>query len=332
MFNIVLFGAGKMGSVHAKNIANHNETTLYAVVDPIPDNARRLAEKYSAKWYSSPEAILADTQVDGIWIASASHTHADLIELAAKNKKAIFCEKPIHLELDRVKQCLSIVEQNNVPLIMGFNRRFDPQFSQVKKQGDAGEVGKKESLLIVSRDPAPPPISYVKISGGLFKDMMIHDFDMARFIMDEEPDFIFAQASNVVDPEIGKAGDIDTAVVTLKFPSGALATIINSRRSGYGYDQRIELHGEKGLLQAGNIHTHQVSVWRETGRLYAPLEDFYLQRYDDAYFSELEHFIAVMCGKAQPQCSGSDGYKALVLAISASQSLAEGKERAVNYR
>ncbi|MEE3650359.1 MULTISPECIES: inositol 2-dehydrogenase [unclassified Brenneria] len=331
MFNIALLGAGKIGSIHANNIFRHNEATLWSVVDPNADNAKRLAEKYGAQWYITAEDALADSNVDGVWIASASHTHADLIELAALHGKAIFCEKPIHLDSARVSECLATVKKHNVPLIIGFNRRFDPQFSRIKALADQGKIGKKESLLIISRDPLPPPIDYVKISGGLFKDMMIHDFDMARFIMGEDPDSIFAQGSNLVDPEIGAAGDIDTAFVTLKFPSGAIATIVNSRRSGYGYDQRIELHGSGGLLSAGNIYEDQVCVWDTSGRKSAPPEHFYLQRYKDAYAAELDHLVAVMGGKTSPGCSGEDGEKALLLALKAAESLKEGKEIPISY-
>lgn len=330
MFNIALIGAGKIGSIHADNINRHNDATLWSVVDTNIDNSNRLAKKYHAISQSVDEAM-ADKNVNGVWIASVSDTHADLIELAAQNGKAIFCEKPIHLDPVRVKQVLATVKETGVPLIMGFNRRFDPQFSQVKKLADEGSIGKKESLLIISRDPSPPPIEYVKISGGLFKDMMIHDFDMARFIMGEDPVSLFAQASNLVDPEIGNTGDIDTAFVTLKFPSGAIATIVNSRRSGYGYDQRLELHGEKGLLTVGNILENQVSKWNVSGRVLAPPEHFYLQRYDNAYAAELDHFVDVMRGDVPPSCGVDDGEKALLLAIKAQESLSTKREVELFY-
>lgn len=325
MFNIALIGAGKIGSIHADNISRHSEAVLWSVVDPIAENSNRLAKKHHVRSQSLEEAM-ADVNVHGVWIASVSDTHADLIEIAAKSGKAIFCEKPIHLDPERVKQVLSIVKETGVPMIMGFNRRFDPQFSRVKLLADEGVIGKKESLVIISRDPSPPPIEYVKSSGGLFKDMMIHDFDMARFIMGEEPVSLYAQASNLVDPEIGDAGDIDTAFVTLKFPSGAIATIVNSRRSGYGYDQRLELHGEKGLLTAGNVYENQVCNWNESGRMLAPPEPFYLQRYNEAYAAELNHFVDVMRGDVKPSCGINDGERALVLAIMAKESLLSHKE------
>ncbi len=325
MYNIALFGAGRIGQVHAVNIAEHKETSLYSVIDPYLDGANALAEKYGAKVQSTEEAI-ADPNVHGVLIASATDTHADLIELAAKAGKTIFCEKPVHLDIARVRDCLATVKANNVPLFVGFNRRYDPQFRKVREMLSAGSIGKAESLLITSRDPSPPPAEYVKVSGGMFRDMTIHDFDMARFIMGEDPVSIYAKGSNMVDPEIGKAGDIDTAFVVMKFPSGAMATISNSRRSGYGYDQRIELHGEKGLLTANNIKEDAVEQWGENGCVAAKPEHFFLQRYDAAYKAEWNHFVDVLAGRAKPECSGSDGEQALLLADSAIESLKSGLE------
>lgn len=325
MYNIALFGAGRIGQVHAVNIADHKETQLYSVIDPFSQGTAALAEKYGAKQQSTEEA-LADPNVHGVLIASATDTHAELIELAAKAGKAIFCEKPVHLDIERVRSCLAIVEQYKVPLFVGFNRRYDPQFRKVREMLSAGSIGKAESLLITSRDPSPPPAEYVKVSGGMFRDMTIHDFDMARFIMGEDPVSIYAQGSNLVDPAIGQVGDIDTAFIVMKFPSGAMATITNSRRSGYGYDQRIELHGEKGLLTAKNIHENAVEQWGEAGCVAAKPEHFFLQRYDAAYKAEWTHFVDVLAGRAQPECSGYDGELALLMADKALESLKTGKE------
>lgn len=325
MFNIALFGAGRIGQVHAVNIAGHKETTLYSVIDPYQPNADALAEKYQAKIQSVEEAM-QDPNVHGVLIASATDTHANLIELAAKNKKVIFCEKPVHLDLERVKQCLKSVKEHNVPLFIGFNRRYDPQFRHLKNLFEQGAIGKAESLIITSRDPSPPPAEYVKVSGGMFRDMTIHDFDMARFMIGEEPCSVFAQGSNVVDPAIGQAGDIDTAFIILKFPSGAMATISNSRRSGYGYDQRVELHGEKGLLTAGNIKENSVELLSEVGCLSAKPEFFFLQRYNEAYKAEWNHFVDILAGRAESETTGTDGELALYLADKALESLKTGKE------
>ncbi|MBN6363380.1 inositol 2-dehydrogenase [Providencia huaxiensis] len=325
MFNIALFGAGRIGQVHAVNIAGHKETKLYSVIDPYQPNAVALAEKYQAKVQTTEEAM-QDPNVQGVLIASATDTHADLIELAAKHKKVIFCEKPVHLDLERVKQCLKSVKDHNVPLFIGFNRRYDPQFRHLKNLFQQGAIGKAESLIITSRDPSPPPAEYVKVSGGMFRDMTIHDFDMARFMIGEEPCSVYAQGSNVVDPAIGQAGDIDTAFIILKFPSGAMATISNSRRSGYGYDQRIELHGEKGLLTAGNIKENSVSLLSEVGCLSAKPEYFFLQRYHEAYKAEWQHFVDILAGRTVPETTGTDGELALYLADKALESLKTGKE------
>ncbi|WP_340617704.1 inositol 2-dehydrogenase [Xenorhabdus entomophaga] len=325
MFNIALFGAGRIGQVHAASIANHKETCLYSVIDPHPASAEILVHKYQSKIQTTEEAM-ADPDVHGVLIASATDTHADLIELAARHNKMIFCEKPVHLELERVRQCLATVKACQVPLVIGFNRRYDPQFRRLKNLFNAGTIGKAESLLITSRDPSPPPAEYVRVSGGMFRDMTIHDFDMARFIIGEEPCAIYAQGSNLVDPAIGAAGDIDTAFIVMKFPSGAMATITNSRRSGYGYDQRLELHGEKGLLTAGNIRENSVEVWGEEGCIAAKPEHFFLQRYREAYIAEWSHFVDVMAGRVTPETSGIDGEQAQYLADKALESLQSGKE------
>ncbi|AWS52442.1 MULTISPECIES: inositol 2-dehydrogenase [Providencia] len=325
MFNIALFGAGRIGQVHAVNIAGHKETKLYSVIDPYQPNAVALAEKYQAKVQTTEEAM-QDPNIQGVLIASATDTHADLIELAAKHKKVIFCEKPVHLDLERVKQCLKSVKEHDVPLFIGFNRRYDPQFRHLKNLFQQGAIGKAESLIITSRDPSPPPAEYVKVSGGMFRDMTIHDFDMARFMIGEEPCSVYAQGSNVVDPAIGQAGDIDTAFIILKFPSGAMATISNSRRSGYGYDQRIELHGEKGLLTAGNIKENSVALLSEVGCLSAKPEYFFLQRYHEAYQAEWQHFVDILAGRAESETTGTDGELALYLADKALESLKTGKE------
>lgn len=325
MFNIALLGAGRIGQVHAANIATHPETTLWSVVDPDQASAQALAAPYQARLQRLDEA-LSDPHVHAVLIASATDTHADLIEQAARHGKAIFCEKPIHLSLTRVRDCLKVVKQCEVPLLIGFNRRFDPQFRRVKAEVQAGRIGTPESLLIISRDPSPPPAEYVRVSGGLFRDMTIHDFDMARFIMGEEPVSLYAQGSNLVSPEIGAAGDIDSAVILLNYASGAMVTIVNSRRSAYGYDQRLELHGAGGLLSVGNISEHQVQHYSQNGCISALPEYFFLQRYQSAYAAEWQHFVAVLRGDALSECSGDDGERALYLADKALESLHSQRE------
>ncbi|MCG8532993.1 MAG: inositol 2-dehydrogenase [Desulfovibrionales bacterium] len=325
MYNIALIGAGRIGNVHSKNIAEHKDTCLYSVVDPYQESAETLAGKYDAKVQTAEEAF-ADPNVHGVLIASATDTHADYIEQAAKAGKAIFCEKPIHLDIERVRECLATVKECDVPLFIGFNRRYDPQFSTLKKRLNNGSIGKVESVLIISRDPSAPPVEYINVSGGMFRDMTIHDLDMARFIIGEDPVSIYAEGSNLVDSEIGEAGDIDTAFVVMKFPSGAMATISNSRRSGYGYDQRIEVHGEEGMMTAKNIHEDTLELWGKDGCVSAKPEYFFLERYNAAYKAEWEHFAEILSGKAKSECDGVDGEFALHLADMALESLKTGKQ------
>ena len=247
MLKIGLLGAGRIAGVHATAISAHAGSTLVAVSDYFPENAQKLAAEYGAEARTTDE-IIADPSIDAVLIATSTDTHSDLIE-AATAGKAVLCEKPVDLSLERARTCLA----NSALVMIGFNRRFDPNFGAMKAALDAGEIGKAELLSITSFDPAPPPIAYVKVSGGLFRDMMIHDFDMANFMMGEAPVSVMATASCIVDPEIGAAGDVDTAVVTLTYADGRIAVIKNSRRAVYGYDQRVELLGSEGLLQAQNM-------------------------------------------------------------------------------
>ncbi len=325
MYNLTIIGAGKIAQVHAANIALNPNVTLYSVVSRTKESAQRLADKYHAK-VQSIDDVMNDASVNGVVICSLTETHADLIELAAKANKAIFCEKPIALDMERTKQCLDVVQRYNASLLIGFNRRFDPNFSGVKNAFTDGSIGKAETLVITSRDPLPPPVEYVKGSGGLFKDMTIHDFDMARFILGEEPVSIYAQGSNLVDPQIGDAGDIDTALITIKFESGALAVISNSRRSGYGYDQRIELHGERGVLTVKNLLENTVEMWNGNGCIYAKPEDFYLERYNPAYQAEINHFAKMIAKEESSACDEFDGEMALRMAEAAYESLISQKE------
>ncbi|KXF83539.1 inositol 2-dehydrogenase [Enterovibrio coralii] len=324
MFNIALFGCGRIGKVHAVNIAAHPNTQIKAVIDPYHEGAVQLANQYGATVMSVDEAM-ADKDIHAVCICSATDTHADLIEQAALAGKAIFCEKPIDLSLSRVAACLEVVDNAGVKLLVGFNRRYDPQFRTLRELFDSGAVGKAETLVITSRDPSPPPAEYVRVSGGIFRDMSIHDLDMARFILGEDPISVSAHGSCLVDPAIGEAGDIDSAVVILRFPSGAMANIINSRRSGYGYDQRIELHGSKGMLKAGNVREHLVEHWGDEHCSSAKPQNFFLERYKEAYIDEWQHFVDVLEGKAEPQCSGIDGELALELADAALESLQQHK-------
>jgi myo-inositol 2-dehydrogenase/D-chiro-inositol 1-dehydrogenase len=325
MIGFCQFGAGRIGAIHAANIAGHPEARLQFVVDPDRTAAERLAGRYGAAVGSEAEA-LTDPTVDAVVIASSTDTHADLVEAASRAGKAVFCEKPLDLGRGRAEACVAVVEECGVPLMVGFNRRFDASFARLERQIRDGRIGRLELLTITSRDPAPPPIEYVRHSGGLFHDMMIHDFDMARWLLSEEPVKVFAAASVLIDPAIGEAGDVDTAVVTLRTRSGALCQISNSRRAVYGYDQRIEALGSKGSLRAENVVESTVSFAGDEGIISDKPLHFFLERYAEAYRRELDHFIgAVVAGGATPLVGGDDGVKALALADAALESFRTGR-------
>jgi myo-inositol 2-dehydrogenase / D-chiro-inositol 1-dehydrogenase len=308
---IALLGAGRIGQIHAANIHYHPRAQLHAVADVHAEAAKSLGERYGAKASTDVDAVLADPAVEGVFICTSTDTHVELILKASRRKLPIFCEKPIDLDLAKVDNCLAEVSRSGVPLVLGFNRR-----------GEAGDV---EIVKITSRDPAPPPPAYVRVSGGIFRDMMIHDLDMARFLLGEEPVEIFATGSCLVDPGIAEAGDIDTAMVILKTRRGALCHIDNSRRAVYGYDQRIEVFGSKGMLQASNPRPTTVTRYTREAVLTDKPFNFFLDRYPEAYRAELEHFLEVATKGVEPLVTGRDGRAALILADAALQSLKLGK-------
>ncbi len=316
MLNIAVIGAGRIGQIHARNVAAHPGARLMGVADPDAAAAGRLAGECGSVAISLDAAF--DAQA--VLICAPTPTHADYIERAAKAGRAVFCEKPVDLSAERVRACLAVVQAAGTPLMVGFNRRFDPHFAALKARLDGGEIGNLELLTIISRDPNPPPPSYVAASGGLFRDMMIHDLDMARFLLGEEPVEIFAAASCLVDPGIGAAGDVDTAAVTLRTASGKLCQISNSRRATYGYDQRIEAHGAGGLLRAGNMTATTVELADGRGFNTDPALPFFLQRYAAAYRAELDTFITAVNAGRSPRPDGRDGLRALELADAATLS------------
>jgi len=268
--------------------------------------------------------LINDPGIDAVIIGTPTTTHYDLIHAAAAAGKAIFCEKPIDLSVARIHDCLAAVEKAGVPFMTAFNRRFDPNFAHLQAQIEAQVIGNVELVTILSRDPSPPPIGYVKTSGGIFRDMMIHDLDMARFLLGEEPVSLTAAASCLVDPEIGEAGDFDTAVVTLKTASGKLCQISNSRRATYGYDQRIEVHGSLGMLRADNMLETTVELSNAAGMCKAPTQPFFLERYAAAYRAEMVHFVTALetCKAVMP--TGQDGLKAQILADAADAGARDG--------
>ena len=320
-----LFGAGRIGAVHAANMPFVQGAQLAYVVDVNRAAAEALAARHGAKVAGQEEALAS---VDAVLIASATSTHVDLITAAAGAERAIFCEKPIDLDLARADRAIAAVKQAGVPFFVGFNRRFDPSFAAVKAAADAGKVGAIETVTITSRDPAPPPIEYVKVSGGIFRDMMIHDFDMARWLLPEEPVTVFAAGSNLVSEEIAKAGDVDTACVVLETAKGVLCQISNSRRAVYGYDQRIEVFGSKGMLRAENPLETTLGYANEQGVAGAKLPYFFLERYSEAYRRELAFFVKGVESGAVFN-GAEDGRRALLLAEGALRSLASGRREKI---
>lgn len=323
MLSIGMIGAGRIGALHAANIAQSPHANLAAVTDVLPEAATKLAAKHDSRAVSLDE-LLADSSIDAVFICSSTDTHADFIEQAMQSGKHVFCEKPVDLSADRIRSCLDVVEASCKQLMIGFNRRFDPNFASIKARIEAGEIGDVELITIQSRDPGAPPLDYVKRSGGLFRDMMVHDLDMARFLLDEEPVSLFARGTCQVDAEIGKLGDVDTAVAVLETKSGKICQISNSRRASYGYDQRIEVHGSKGMLSAGNCHATTVMLATERGYQSDPALDFFLERYDQAYKNELTAFIDLIDGNSSSVPDGSDGLKAQILADEADASARDG--------
>lgn len=323
MIRFLLIGAGRIGRIHAENIVRGAGSTLVAVSDADPRAAAELAEQWSCRALK-PDEALEQNDVDAVLIASSTDTHAGWIERCAAAGKPVFCEKPLDLDIARATQCMRKAQQARIPLYLGFNRRYDPSFARLKSEIAAGTIGSLETLHITSRDPSPPPVEYVRRSGGLFRDMMIHDLDMARWLLGAEPVEIFARGSALVDPEIGAAGDIDTAMVMLRTADGRLCQIANSRRCSFGYDQRIEAFGAAGMVCANNHTATSVTVAGKQGYTSEPALPFFLERYADAYRLELLDFISALNGRKVELATGEDGRRALLLADAAQRSLTSG--------
>ena len=314
-----IIGAGRIGKIHGANLAARPDSEVVFVADADPSAAAALAKGTGGK-VAPVDEILSSAEVDAVAICSPTDTHADLIERAARAGKAIFCEKPIDLSLDRVRAFLKVVKETDATLMVGFNRRFDPNFAALQRRITEGAIGALETVSITSRDPSPPPLSYIARSGGLFRDMMIHDFDMARFILGEEPIAVCAMGSALVDRAIGEAGDIDTALVIMETASGKVAQISNSRRATYGYDQRVEAHGEKGMVQAGNLRETTVEWAGAHGFTSDRALNFFLERYEAAYRNELDAFVDAVKSGRKPHPDGEDGLRALLIADAAYRS------------
>lgn len=319
-----LLGAGRIGKVHAKAIGSNARAELVAVADAFEQAATDLSAAYGCEVRTIDE-IESAGDIDAVIICTPTDTHADLIERFARAGKAIFCEKPIDLDVKRVEECLAVVSQTKATLMVGFNRRFDPHFAAVRKAIDDGAIGDVEMVTITSRDPGAPPAEYITRSGGIFRDMTIHDFDMARFLLGEEPVSVAAHASVLVDKKIGELGDYDSVSVILSTASGKQCVISNSRRATYGYDQRIEVHGSKGMVAAENQRAVSIEIANGNGYTRPPLHDFFMTRYTEAYANEIAAFIDGIAAGTQAAPSGEDGLIALALADAALRSVKEGK-------
>jgi myo-inositol 2-dehydrogenase/D-chiro-inositol 1-dehydrogenase len=320
-----IIGAGRIGTVHARTIVNRvPEAVVVAIADPVKSQAEKLAAELGiSRVVADHREILKDRGIDAVLVCSSTDTHAAVVTEAAKAGKQIFCEKPLDLDLPRIDAVLAEVRRAGVKLMMGFNRRFDPDFAHIRAEVARGAVGTPQLLRITSRDPGPPPIAYIKVSGGIFMDMSIHDFDMARFVMGREVEEVSAATAVLVDPAIGQAGDVDTAIVTLRFAGGAIGAIDNSRRAVYGYDQRVEVFGSGGMVANANHAAHTVSHADDAG-VHASLPlNFFMQRYTAAYEAEIRAFVACVIEGTEPPVGGADARAATVIAYAALRSCRE---------
>lgn len=324
MVRFGILGCGRIGQVHASSVQRIASARLVAVADASPEAARVCGERFGAE-VRDVSAIVSATDIDAVIIATSTNTHYDMIHLAAGARKAIFCEKPIDLSAEKVHLCIKAVAEAGVAFMTAFNQRFDPHFGALQRRVAEGEIGDVETVSIISRDPAPPPVSYLKGAGGLFRDMMIHDLDMARFVLAEEPTRVFAVGANLVDPAIGQVGDVDTAAVILTTASGKICQISNSRRTTYGYDKRLEVHGSKGMLRAANVVQNSVESATSSGFTTARAEAFFLERFGAAYLAELQFFVDAILEGTKPKPDAQDGLRAQLIADAATQSWTEGR-------
>jgi len=331
MIRIAVLGCGRIGVMHAANIAAHPRATLAGVYDIHAPAAAAVAAKTGAKAFPSAEAVFASADVDAVLISTATDTHADLLELAVAAGKPVLCEKPIDLSLNRVNECAAKIAGTNLPIQLGFVRRFDPGHAAVRRAIDAGDIGELHQVVITSRDPGLAPEAYLQVSGGILRDMTIHDLDMARFILGEEVTEVFATGSRLVDPALmEKLGDHDTVTVVLKTASGKQAIITNSRRATYGYDQRVEALGTKGMAISENRRPHEMTLHTAdfTDRA-EPLLNFFIERYREAFDAEISEFVEAIEQNRAPSVGFEDGRLALVLAEAALKSINEGRVVAV---
>ena len=318
-----VLGAGRIGRLHTDNLLRMPGVRVKAVADPYADFAAWPPPGVATG--PDPALVLDDPEIEAVLICSPTPTHAPFTEAAAQAGKHVFCEKPVDLEPDRIRRTLAVVEKAGVKLQVGFNRRFDPTFARVRQAVTAGDVGEVQIVKITSRDPEAPPVSYVRSSGGMFLDMTIHDFDMVRFLTGSEIESVHAMGAVLIDPAIGEAGDVDTAVTTMRLANGALAVIENSRQAVYGYDQRVEVFGSAGSAEAGNETPNRVVVSSAGGvRTDNPLY-FFLERYQASFVAEMEAFFACIRDDREPPVGGRDGLMSVLVGLAAARSMAENR-------
>lgn len=322
---IGIAGLGRIGKIHLNNLLELNNVEVIAVMDPSFEALKYAIGKGVESGLQNYKDLLEIKELEAIVICTPTNTHADYVEIAAKSGKHIFCEKPLDLNLQRINDVLKVVEKSKIKLMIGFNRRYDNEFCKVKSSVKSGFVGEPYLVKITSRDPAPPPIEYIKNSGGLFLDMTIHDFDMARFIVDKEIQEVYAKGEAFTDISISKAGDIDTAVIVLKYTDSTLAIIDNSRKAAYGYDQRLEVFGSKGMVQANNVMIDNNNLFTQNGVKSSLPMNFFMERYADAYKKEIIDFIDSVTNNKQVSVSGIDGLKSLQIGLAANKSLKENR-------
>ena len=322
---IGVVGAGRIGKLHVSNLMTRvSNATVVAVTDVVAESAKELAQKFGIpKVYGDYKELVNDPEIDAVFVCSSTDTHSIIAYDAVMAGKHVFCEKPIDFDLDRIKKVIDAVEKKGVKFQVGFNRRFDRNFKHVRDTVQAGMIGDPHIVMVTSRDPAPPPVSYVKVSGGIFLDMMIHDFDMVRYLSGSEVTEVFTNGVVLVDPEIGKAGDIDTAIITLKLDNGATAVIDNCRAACYGYDQRAEVFGTKGCVAISNDSDSNAVYSCKDGVIAEKPMFFFLERYMMAYANEVNQFVEAIVNDTPTPVNANDGLQPVLIGLAAKKSVDE---------
>ena len=333
MINVALFGLGRIGQMHGENLHAHKKFNLKYTFDIDKNLSKKISNKFDALPIDNPRIAFQDKNIDIVFIASSTPTHINLINEATKYKKIVFCEKPLDLDIKKVNSCKKRIKKFNPKIQLGFNRRYDPGHSSIKKDLKKGDIGKLEKIIITSRDPAPPPINYLKVSGGIFKDMMIHDFDLIRFyLQNDEVESIYSIGSNISDKRFNKIKDYELASCILKSKKGVQCIITNSRHCSFGYDQRVELFGSKGMLISGNKNKNETQTFTKNNTFQKkPFLNFFIDRYLDAYKLQLDELAAYATKRKQPISSFEDGRRALIIANAALDSLKQKKQIKIKF-